>query len=27
VVEVALVAAIIWFVWSHIKRGRQAEAV
>jgi membrane protein DedA with SNARE-associated domain len=27
VVEIALVAAIIWFVWSHIKRGRQAEAV
>jgi membrane protein DedA with SNARE-associated domain len=22
-VEVALVAAILWFVWSHLKRGRQ----
>ena len=25
-VEVALVAGIIWFVWSHLRRGRQAEA-
>jgi hypothetical protein len=23
-VEIALVAAIVWFVWSHIQRGRQA---
>jgi len=23
-VEIALLAAIIWFVWSHIKHGRQA---
>jgi membrane protein DedA with SNARE-associated domain len=26
VVEVALVAAIIWFVWSHLKRARNPEA-
>ena len=25
-VELALVAGIVWFVWSHLKRGRQAEA-
>lgn len=25
VVEIALVAGIIWFVWSHLSRGRQAE--
>jgi membrane protein DedA with SNARE-associated domain len=25
-VEIALVAAIVWFVWSHVKRGRQVEA-
>jgi membrane protein DedA with SNARE-associated domain len=25
-VEVALVAGIVWFVWSHLRRGRQAEA-
>jgi membrane protein DedA with SNARE-associated domain len=25
-VEVALVAGIIWFVWSHLRRGRRAEA-
>jgi len=24
-VEIALVAAIVWFVWSHVKRGRQVE--
>jgi membrane protein DedA with SNARE-associated domain len=24
-VEVALVAAIVWFVWSHIRRGTQAN--
>jgi membrane protein DedA with SNARE-associated domain len=27
VVELALLAAIVWFVWSHMKRGRQAESV
>jgi len=26
VVELALVAGIVWFVWSHINRGGQAEA-
>jgi membrane protein DedA with SNARE-associated domain len=26
-VELALVAGIVWFVWSHLRRGRQAEAV
>ena len=26
VVEIALVAGIIWFVWSHMNRGRNAEA-
>jgi len=26
VVEVALLAAIVWFVWSHLNRGREAEA-
>ena len=26
VVEIALVAGIVWFVWSHVRRGRQAEA-
>jgi membrane protein DedA with SNARE-associated domain len=25
-VEVALVAGIAWFVWSHLRRGRLAEA-
>ena len=25
-VELALLAAIVWFVWSHVKRGRQANA-
>jgi membrane protein DedA with SNARE-associated domain len=25
VVEIVLVAGVIWFVWSHIKRGRQLE--
>jgi len=25
-VEIALVAGIVWFVWSHIKRGRRNEA-
>jgi membrane protein DedA with SNARE-associated domain len=25
-VELVLLAGIIWFVWSHLKRGRQAEA-
>ncbi len=24
-VEVALVAGVVWFVWSHLRRGRQAE--
>ena len=26
VVEIALLVGIVWFVWSHLKRGRQAEA-
>jgi membrane protein DedA with SNARE-associated domain len=26
VVEIALVAGIVWFVWSHLKRGRQVAA-
>jgi membrane protein DedA with SNARE-associated domain len=26
VIEIALVAGIVWFVWSHLKRGRQADA-
>jgi membrane protein DedA with SNARE-associated domain len=25
-VEIVLVAAIVWFVWSHLKRGKQTEA-
>jgi membrane protein DedA with SNARE-associated domain len=25
-VEIALVVGIVWFVWSHLRRGRQAEA-
>ncbi len=25
-VEIALVAAIVWFMWSHVKRGRRVEA-
>jgi membrane protein DedA with SNARE-associated domain len=25
-VEIALVAGIAWFVWSHLKRGKEAEA-
>ena len=25
-VEIVLLAAAVWFVWSHLKRGRQAEA-
>ena len=25
-VEIALVAAIVWFVWSHLKRGREVES-
>ena len=25
-VEIALLAGIVWFVWSHLKHGRQAEA-
>jgi membrane protein DedA with SNARE-associated domain len=25
-VEVVLLVGIIWFVWSHVKRGRQADA-
>ena len=25
VVEIALVAGIVWFVWSHLNRGRQAN--
>jgi membrane protein DedA with SNARE-associated domain len=25
-VEVALLAAVVWFVWSHVKRGRQSDA-
>jgi hypothetical protein len=24
VVEIALLAALIWFVWSHVRRSRQA---
>jgi membrane protein DedA with SNARE-associated domain len=24
-IEIALVAGIVWFVWSHVRRGRQAE--
>jgi len=27
VVELAIVAGIVWFVWSHVIRGRQAHAV
>ena len=26
IVELAIAAGIVWFVWSHLKRGRQAEA-
>jgi len=26
VIEVALLAGIVWFLWSHLKRGRNAEA-
>jgi hypothetical protein len=26
VVEIAIVAALIWFVWSHLSRRREAEA-
>jgi len=26
VVEIAIVAGIIWFVWSHIMRDRTAKA-
>ena len=26
VVEIALVAGVVWFVWSHIRRGREASA-
>jgi membrane protein DedA with SNARE-associated domain len=26
-VELALLAGIVWFVWSHVSRGRRAEAV
>jgi membrane protein DedA with SNARE-associated domain len=26
-VEIALLAGIVWFVWSHIRRGREAKAV
>jgi hypothetical protein len=25
-VEIALLAAVIWFVWSHLKRVRQMDA-
>ena len=25
-IEIALLAGIVWFVWTHLKRGRQAEA-
>ncbi|MGP8271172.1 MAG: DedA family protein [Terracidiphilus sp.] len=25
-VEIALLAGIVWFVWSHVNRGRQAQA-
>jgi hypothetical protein len=24
-VEIALLAGIVWFVWSHVNRGRQAQ--
>jgi membrane protein DedA with SNARE-associated domain len=27
VIELALLAGIVWFVWSHVSRGRQANAV
>jgi hypothetical protein len=26
VVEIALLAGIVWFLWSHINRGREAKA-
>jgi len=26
VVEIALLAGVVWFVWSHIQRGRAANA-
>jgi hypothetical protein len=26
VVEAALVAGAVWFVWSHLSRGRQSES-
>jgi membrane protein DedA with SNARE-associated domain len=26
VVEVTLLAGVVWFVWSHLRRGRQADA-
>jgi membrane protein DedA with SNARE-associated domain len=26
VVELALLAAVVWFLWSHLRRGSQAEA-
>jgi membrane protein DedA with SNARE-associated domain len=26
VIEVALLAGVVWFVWSHVRRGRQAQA-
>jgi membrane protein DedA with SNARE-associated domain len=26
VIEIALLAGIVWFVWSHVKRARKAEA-
>jgi len=26
VVEIAIVAALIWFVWSHLSRRHEAEA-
>jgi hypothetical protein len=26
VVEIALAAGIVWFVWSHVKRAREAGA-
>jgi membrane protein DedA with SNARE-associated domain len=25
-VEIALVAGVVWFVWSHLNRGRQVNA-
>jgi membrane protein DedA with SNARE-associated domain len=25
-IEIALLLGIVWFVWSHVRRGRQAEA-